>query len=163
MSIEEQANEKRRVGTTSARSPQGAVGMTISLLRKFILSVKKMAVEGERGQSGRPAGKACLARAVSTQCRPSLLIPLGGHRSHSTGAQTSPTIGIKSRKVRDAVGGRVGLGVVSNQVRRWPPASNASGAEVAKNDWLREVTKEQDDGLITTMCRSEFFLVDEGA
>ncbi|RCN42016.1 hypothetical protein ANCCAN_12001 [Ancylostoma caninum] len=46
-------------------------------------------------------------------------------------------------------------GTVSSQVRRWPPASNATGAEVNKDDWVREVAREQDDGLITTMARSK--------
>ncbi|EYC30962.1 hypothetical protein Y032_0004g1875 [Ancylostoma ceylanicum] len=46
-------------------------------------------------------------------------------------------------------------GTVSSQVRRWPPASNATGAEVSKDDWVREVAREQDDGLITTMARSK--------
>ncbi|ETN87031.1 hypothetical protein NECAME_05753 [Necator americanus] len=45
-------------------------------------------------------------------------------------------------------------GVVSNQVRRWPPVSNATGAEVNKNDWVKELTRD-DDGLITTMARSK--------
>ncbi|XGW25277.1 hypothetical protein V3C99_006584, partial [Haemonchus contortus] len=48
---------------------------------------------------------------------------------------------------------KVTQGVVSNQVRRWPPASNATGAEVTKDDWIKEIAKEQDNDLITTMCR----------
>ncbi|VDO64510.1 unnamed protein product [Heligmosomoides polygyrus] len=50
---------------------------------------------------------------------------------------------------------QVTQGAVTSQVRRWPPASNASGAEVTKDDWVEKMVRENDDGLITTMCRSE--------
>ncbi|VDM79889.1 unnamed protein product [Strongylus vulgaris] len=48
-------------------------------------------------------------------------------------------------------------GNVSKHVRRWPPASNATGAEVNKDEWVREVAREHDDGLITTMARSKLW------
>ncbi|KHJ93780.1 hypothetical protein OESDEN_06301 [Oesophagostomum dentatum] len=48
-------------------------------------------------------------------------------------------------------------GKVTNQVRRWPPTSNATGADVNKDEFVREVGREPDDGLVTTMARSKYW------
>ncbi|VDL84923.1 unnamed protein product [Nippostrongylus brasiliensis] len=50
---------------------------------------------------------------------------------------------------------QVTQGAVNYQVRRWPPVSNASGVEIARDNWVEKMAGHSEDGLITTMCRSE--------
>ncbi|VDM58492.1 unnamed protein product [Angiostrongylus costaricensis] len=42
---------------------------------------------------------------------------------------------------------------VSGYASRWPPASNATGAEVVKDEWVKDMLRESENGLMTTMCR----------
>ncbi|KJH48623.1 hypothetical protein DICVIV_05251 [Dictyocaulus viviparus] len=49
--------------------------------------------------------------------------------------------------------GGVVQGSVKGFVNQWPPASNATGANVMKDDWVREILKDNEDELVTTMCR----------
>ncbi|WKY03313.1 hypothetical protein Q1695_004786 [Nippostrongylus brasiliensis] len=48
---------------------------------------------------------------------------------------------------------QVTQGAVNYQVRRWPPVSNASGVEIARDNWVEKMAGHSEDGLITTMCR----------
>ncbi|KAJ1372333.1 hypothetical protein KIN20_034466 [Parelaphostrongylus tenuis] len=49
--------------------------------------------------------------------------------------------------------GGVTQGSVSGYANRWPPASNATGAEVVKDEWVKDILRENENGLVTTMCR----------